>query len=599
MKIMLLPHLLRTCALILLLSGQALGALAADEQAAALAEVNRTRQLVGLPAVTRNALLDQAAQAHADYLQANINGISHDETLGLPGFTGATPSARLSAAGYAYSTMNEVISGGVASGQQAVQGLVQAIYHRFGILAPAVAEVGIGLGVASGKFPNVVIEFGATVSNAVTMPQGWLGTYPVDGQTGVVRDFLSDTESPDPVSNQNRVGYPVSIHAGANDTLLVSSFTLKPVGGSPVAVQLLNAPTDAHVPASSVAIVPLSVLDYGTAYQADFSGTRNGQSVNLSWTFTTAAYATIQIDLPFQRVGTSQVARVQVSGGNGGSHLTGHNWTQGSVDPAPQVTEVSPGVFDVSVAAPSEVTLNFADTDGQTRAAKVSFADPISETTVLVAGWNLLGNPLQTPVQMQERFGRVDAPLAGVTDNVVSVWKWLPAASQWAFYTPSMTASALASYAFGKGYAVLDRIEPGEGYWINAKAPPSFPARTGVPSPTLPQAVPAGWSLLGVGGEAVTPAAFDKALSVGALSGQSLCFPGECWQVSGGLAATPSLKTLWTWNAGGSQWRFFAPSLALQGGTVLQDYAAGKGYDPYDLAENLYLHIGEGFWVNR
>jgi|GEM_PF-721439 len=596
---MLTTRLLRICGLFLLLSGHALGALAADEKAAALTEVNRTRQLVGLPTVVINAQLNQAAQAHADYLQANVNGISHDETPGLPGFTGATPSARLSAAGYAYSAMNEVISGGDTSGQKAVQGLVQAIYHRFGILAPAVAEVGIGQGAALGKFPNVVIEFGATFANAVTMPQGWLGTYPVDGQTGVVRDFLSDTESPDPVASQNRVGYPVSIHAAANDTLLVTSFTLKPVGGAPVQVQLLNYPADAHVPASAAAIVPLSVLDYGTAYQADFSGTRNGQSVNLSWTFTTAAYATIQIDLPFQRVGTSQVARVQVSGGNGGSHLTGHNWTLGSTDPAPQVTEVSPGVFEVRVAAPSDVTLNFADTDGQTRAAKVSFADPITEATVLVAGWNLLGNPLQAPLQMQAHFGRVDAPVAGVTDNVVSVWKWLPGNSQWAFYAPSMTASALASYALGKGYAVLESIEPGEGYWVNAKAPLSFQARTDVPSPTVPQTLPTGWSLLGVGGEAVTPAAFDKAISAGGLSGQSLCFPGECWQVSGGLAATPSIKTLWSWNASASQWRFFAPSLALQGGTTLTDYASGKGYAPYDLAENLYLHTGEGFWVNK
>jgi len=584
--------------LLFLLAGHGLGALAADEKAAALDEVNLTRQRVGLSPVTTNALLNQAAQAHADYLQANVNDISHDETPGLPGFTGATPGARLIAAGYSYSTMNEVISGGDTSGQKAVQGLVQAIYHRFGILAPAVAEVGIGQGAALGKLPNVVIDFGATFGNAVTMPQGWLGTYPVDGQTGVVRDFFSNTESPDPVANQDRVGYPVSIHAGANDTLLVTSFTLKPVGGAPVQVQLLNYPADAHVPPSAAAIVPLSVLDYGTTYQADFSGTRNGQSVNLSWTFTTAAYATIQIDLPYQRVGTSQVARVQVSGGNGGSHLTGHSWTQGSTDPAPQVTEVSPGVFEVRVAAPSDVTLNFADTDGQTRAAKVSFADSITEATVLVAGWNLLGNPLQTAIQLQQRFGSVDAPVAGVTDNVVSVWKWLPGNAQWAFYAPSMTASALASYALGKGYVVLDRIEPGEGYWINAKGQFSFPARSGVPSSTVPQTLPTGWSLLGVGGEAVTPAAFDKALSVGRLSGQSMCYPGECWQVSGGMAATPSIKTMWTWDAKG-QWRFFAPSLALDGGTALQDYATGKGYVAYDLAENLYLHTGEGFWVNR
>jgi hypothetical protein len=573
---------------------------AADEVSAALAEVNQTRQLVGLPVVTINTNLNQSAKAHADYLQTNINGISHDETPGLPGFTGAAPADRISAAGYVWNHVNEVISGGISSGQQAVQGLVQAIYHRFGILAPAVAEAGIGIGSALGKFPNVVINFGATLSNAVTMPSGWLGTYPVQGQTGVVRDFYSDTESPDPITNQNRVGYPVSIHAGARDTLLVSSFTLKPIGGAPLAAQLLSYPTDAHVPASAAAIVPLVLLDFGTQYQADFSGTLNGQAVALSWTFTTANFSPLSVDLLRQRVGTTQLARVQLSGGNGGSSLRRTQWQPaGSVDPAPKVVEVSPGLFEVSVVAAADVTLTFTDAEAQTLNAVVSFADPISETTSLVKGWNLVGNALQAPQVMRDRFGSADAPLVGVSDTVVSVWKWLPANSQWAFFAPSMTAQALATYAAGKGYAVLESIGPGEGFWVNTNAALIFQLRTGVPSPTVPAALSAGWSLLGVGGEAVTPAAFDKALSTGSLSGNSLCYPGECWQVSGGLAATPSVKTLWAWDAAGTKWRFFAPSLALQGGTTLNDYAVGKGYVPYDLAELLYLHPGEGFWVNK
>jgi hypothetical protein len=557
--------------------------------------------MVGLRPVASNANLNQAAQAHSDYLQANGNGISHDEMPGSTGFTGINPSNRLIAASYPYSTMNEVISGGVSTGQQAVQGLVQAIYHRFGILDSEVADVGIGQGSALGKYPNFVIDFGATFSNAVSMPQSWLGTYPVRGQTGVTRDFLSDTEFPDPVATQNRVGYPVSVHAGgARDTLLVSSFSLKPVDGAPLAVQLLSHPSDAHVPTSAAAIVPLTVLDYGTRYQADFSGTRNGQLVTLRWTFTTAAYSVIQIDLLYQRVDTSQVARVQVSGGNGGASLTGRSWLPtSSLNPAPKVNEVSPGVFEVRVSAPVEMTLSFTDTDGQTLDAKVSFADPIAETTALAVGWNLMGNPLQTPILMLDRFGRVDAPVAGVTDNVVSVWKWLPANSQWAFYAPSMTASALTSYASGKGYAVLDRIEPGEGYWVNAKVALGFAARTAVPSPTVPTVLMGGWSLLGVGGESVTPAAFDKALPTGLLTGPSWCYPDACWQVSGGLASTPSIKSLWSWDAKGSQWRFFAPSLALQAGTVLKDYATSKGYAPYDLEELLYLHTGEGFWVSK
>ncbi len=229
---------------------------AADEKTAALAEINQTRVLVGLPPVSLNANLDQAAQSHANYLQANLDGISHDETPGLPFFTGASPSERVTAADYTWRTVSEVISGGITSGQQAVQHLVKAIYHRLGILAPAVAEVGIGLGTASGKLSNVVIDFAATTSNAVTPPSGWLGTYPVQGQTGVDPAFNSDDESPDPVPHQNRVGYPVSLHGGATDKLSVTRFGLKPVGGAPLNVKVLT-----DVPAHVAAIVPLTVLN--------------------------------------------------------------------------------------------------------------------------------------------------------------------------------------------------------------------------------------------------------------------------------------------------------------------------------------------------
>ena len=591
-------HLFSPVALAMLLcaSGVVQSAHAVDEKAAALAEVNQTRLLVGLQPVNSNALLDQAAQAHADYLQVNTNGISHDETAGLPGFTGATPSGRLAAAGYAWRSVDEVISGGVGGGQQAVRGLVQAIYHRFGILAPAVAEAGIGIGTVSGKTANLVIDLGATSSNAVTMPSGWLGTYPVNGQTGVVRDFDSDNETPDPVAGINRVGYPVSIHAGDKDVLQVRSFTLRPAGGAPLPVQLLSSASDTHVPASAAAIVPLSVLDYGTQYQADFVGTRNGLPVSLSWTFTTVAYSPLQVDLPYQRVAVGQAARVQIS--NGGYPMTYD--TYGDNTSNPQITLIATGLYEVTATAVMDVTLHIVDAEGQTLSAKISFAAPLTETTALVSGWNLVGNPLQTPVTMLSRFGRTDAPQTGLTDVVVTVWQWLPATTRWAFYAPSMTAADLATYAASKGYAVLDQINPGEGYWVNTKAAVSLPARTGISVSSLPVAsLPSGWSLLGVGAEALTPAAFDKALSTGFISGISMNTHNESWRISDGMAAVPSFKTLWSWDAASAKWRFFSPSLALQGGTVLSDYAAAKGYLPYDLAEHLYLPVGTGFWVNK
>lgn len=583
-------------------------AIAADEKAAALAEINATRKLVGLPLVTSNQLLNQAAQSHSDYLITNINGISHDQTPGLSGYTGATPALRITAAGYSWNSVNEVIDGGTTSGQKAVRNLVMAIYHRFGILSPSVAEVGIGLGSGVGKMSNTVIDFGATLNNAVTLPTNWLGTYPVSGQTGVPRDFLSDTEVPDPVPDQNRVGYPISIHAGKNDKLGVSSFSLtKLTSGltafsteTPIAVRLLAARDDAHVPDSAAAIVPLTLLDYGSRYRAAFVGTRNGLPVEATWEFTTADYSTIVVAKAYQRVGTAQVARVQVSGGNGTLRMNGYNaQSHTALAPEPQIKEIEPGIYEVSVLSSSEVTVHFADDDAQTKSAIVSFANPIDESTTVVSGWNLIGNPLLAPIVAKDRFGQADLPIAGITDSVITVWKWLPATSQWAFYAPSMTPQALSDYAAGKGYVVLDQILAGEGYWINATKALSFSRRSGIPSPTVPQSLNAGWNLLATGGEPMTPAAFDKVLGSGVLSGDSLCFPDACWRVANALAATPSFSTLWSWDGSARQWRFYAPTLALQGGNALSNYATSKGYSAYDLAENIYLRTGEGFWVNK
>lgn len=73
---------------------------------------NFRRQQLGLTTLSRNSLIDKAAQNHSNYQQIN-NVISHEETRGLTGFTGETVLDRLVAAGYAFSgdyAYGEVIS---------------------------------------------------------------------------------------------------------------------------------------------------------------------------------------------------------------------------------------------------------------------------------------------------------------------------------------------------------------------------------------------------------------------------------------------------------------------------------------------------------
>jgi uncharacterized protein YkwD len=252
-------------------------------------QFNCRRQQLGLATLTRNSIIDTAAQGHSNYQMLN-NTITHTQTAGNPGFTGATLGDRLTAAGYQFGgsyAYGEVISStSDPSGALAAEDLITAIYHRFVIFEPMFQEAGAG----AATVPNGVTYFTTDfVNNGLTggIGSGQMVNYPVNGQTNIPTNFFSDNESPDPVPGQNEVGYPISMHADIISTVTVQSFTVQPHGGSPLSVKLLTNPTDSQTPASAAAIIPLSVLSPGTTYDVQFSGTVDGVPVNRSWSFTT------------------------------------------------------------------------------------------------------------------------------------------------------------------------------------------------------------------------------------------------------------------------------------------------------------------------
>lgn len=119
---------------------------AADEEAAARSQINLRRSQIGLHTFTHNLTIDQAALGHANYLALNnLTGHFQDQSLYPNGSTGVDLGARLTAAGYApFYNAGEVIAFGPASGVVAVENLLEAIYHRFGIFATALDEQGTG-----------------------------------------------------------------------------------------------------------------------------------------------------------------------------------------------------------------------------------------------------------------------------------------------------------------------------------------------------------------------------------------------------------------------------------------------------------------------
>lgn len=251
--------------------------------------LNFRRQQLGLAPLQRNALIDAAAQKHSEYQNAN-GTIAHEETAGAPGFTGVTMLDRLRAAGYRFTrnsyAYGEVIAaGGNASGFDATENLIAAIYHRFVMLEPKFREGGAGAAGGGGNF-YFTLDFTTDGLDGGLGP-GRFVVYPTAGQRDVPAVFYSDFEIPDPVADRNAVGYPVSIHADIGALVTVASFSITPRGGSALPVKLLTHGLDSPTAASVAAIIPLDVLTAATTYDVVFTGTVDGVAASRSWSFST------------------------------------------------------------------------------------------------------------------------------------------------------------------------------------------------------------------------------------------------------------------------------------------------------------------------
>jgi phosphodiesterase/alkaline phosphatase D-like protein len=205
------------------------------------------------------------------------------------------------------------------------------------------------------------------------------------------------------------------------------------------------------------------------------------------------------------------------------------------------------------------------------------------QTTLnLAAGWNLIGNGYETSFNV--------ATVLGDAANFTTVWKWLVAKSNWAFYAPALTAQQLIDYTASKGYEVLASIQAGEGFWVNTKQavtvnlPSATPIASNSYNPAGSRPLAQGWSLIATG-DNPTSGKFNNNLS--------LIHPSP--------GSTPAnLTSLWAWDTANAGWYFWAPSLANAG--TLQTYITSKGYLDFALIPGTplgTLSATTGVWVNR
>ena len=254
--------------------------------------INYRRSQIGMPALARNGVIDTAAQGHSDYQRVN-NVVSHDQTAGKTGYTGARLQDRLTNAGYVFGQPNaigEVISATTnGSGFYMAEELITAIYHRFVIFEPVFKEIGAGAATTSANYSYFTADFVANSGYGTGIAAGTLVVWPFNGQTQVTPEFNSDYEEPDPVPDRGVVGYPVSVHTNLTRTLTVQSFTMRAHGTSTdLETRLLALGKDANTTMkSAAAIVPLARLASATTYDVSFAGAIDGVPISRSWSFTT------------------------------------------------------------------------------------------------------------------------------------------------------------------------------------------------------------------------------------------------------------------------------------------------------------------------
>jgi len=161
---------------------------------------SRYRVPLHLPPVDWNAQLAKAAQNHANYLKLN-KYLGHDELPGKPGYTGADPSGRCTAAGFG--TGCGEVAHGIPDLLGATSSWLETPYHGL----PFLESTLVGCGWSDGG--SVCDLYGdlhgsgridrsnwSAAANAVDSP---IRVWPVDGATDVPTTW-NGGETPDPLA---------------------------------------------------------------------------------------------------------------------------------------------------------------------------------------------------------------------------------------------------------------------------------------------------------------------------------------------------------------------------------------------------------------
>ena len=305
------------------------GGTAPQEKIDVFNTLNADRARCGFGKLAQSPSLDVAAQSHANYVALHP-GATHSETEGLAGFTGATPAARVSAAGYSAMDVAESFGSSVygtfftapsvvvpyspspVSAVNTLRILYSSVYHMASLMRPQ-KEVGLGIAVRDNStvadtayVKTLVVETATPVGGAHQEIAGdAVVTFPCDGTNNVNPYFLG--EQPDPFPGVNRdltpYGQPIYLRSAPGTTLRVASVVIARSGSLlsvPVAVLTSNNDVNHMLEDNQVFVVPTVNLEDNSTYTVNISGTNTGLvsvanptgAFSKAFSFRTATYAT-------------------------------------------------------------------------------------------------------------------------------------------------------------------------------------------------------------------------------------------------------------------------------------------------------------------
>ena len=263
---------------------------ASEDTAALLERINAVREAAGVERLQSDPRLARAARAHSTYL-ASSGAVSHRESdARQPEFSGDTPARRIAREGVVAASSGELVHRGEARAARegaAADLFVSAVFHRFTLLRPDLETVGAGQ-LVRGEESILTIDL-AGRHPVPTTDDPPLIVWPAHQAAGIPSAVDTDSEDPDPLPDQNKAGYPVSVQVEPGHDLRVRRLEIRPRGGvAPIDTLIINHALDRRVPEWAVFAIARRPLIAGLEYEVNFEGTVDGARRSMRWVFRTA-----------------------------------------------------------------------------------------------------------------------------------------------------------------------------------------------------------------------------------------------------------------------------------------------------------------------